>query len=229
MVDKMTRILTQEGEIPFDVPGAGKPCKTWYKVLGDLSSGNIPLITLHGGPGACHGYLLPLMDLTTKYSIPVVFYDQLGNGNSTHLRDKKGDEAFWTEELFCNELDNLIEALGLRERGFHILGQSWGGMLGSSYATRRPKGLRKLVIANSPASAELWTVASDQLRQELPKDVRETLARCEKEGKTDSKEYQEATVVFYKKHLCRAEPWPAPEVQAALDCLEGDDTVYSTM
>jgi hypothetical protein len=27
-----------EGEVSFDVPAAGKPCKTWYKVYGDLSS-----------------------------------------------------------------------------------------------------------------------------------------------------------------------------------------------
>jgi len=38
-----------EGEVDFDVPAAGKPCKTWYKIYGDLSAGKRPLVTLHGG------------------------------------------------------------------------------------------------------------------------------------------------------------------------------------
>ncbi|ROV91501.1 hypothetical protein VMCG_09475 [Cytospora schulzeri] len=51
-----------EGEVDFDAPGAGKPCKTFYKVLGELGSGP-SLIALHGGPGAGHEYLAPLADL----------------------------------------------------------------------------------------------------------------------------------------------------------------------
>lgn len=54
-------------------------------------------------------------------------YDQIGCGRSTHLPEKLGDEAFWSVELFVRELDNLIYYLGLRETGFHLLGQSWGG------------------------------------------------------------------------------------------------------
>lgn len=50
-------------------------------------------------------------------------YDQIGCGRSTDLPEKLGDEAFWSVELFVAELDNL----GLRETGFHLLGQSWGG------------------------------------------------------------------------------------------------------
>jgi hypothetical protein len=41
----------EEGEIPFEVPSIKEPCKTWYRVYGDLSSDHPPLIALHGGPG----------------------------------------------------------------------------------------------------------------------------------------------------------------------------------
>ena len=41
----------------------------------------------------------------------VVHYDQLGNGRSTHLRDKGAD--FWTLELFLDELASLIRHLGI--------------------------------------------------------------------------------------------------------------------
>ena len=220
---------SKEGLIPFKVPAANKECNTWYKIVGDLSSGKTPLITLHGGPGACHEYLLPFIDLTTQYSIPVIFYDQLGNGASTHLREKDGDTSFWTEQLFRDELDNLIDGLGLRDTGFDILGQSWGGMLGSAYASYRPRGLRRLVIANSPADMGLWVEACGVLREALPKDVQETLTRCERDGLTESPEYEEAVTVFYKRHVCRLEPWPVPEIAVTLQHLKDDPTVYGTM
>jgi hypothetical protein len=38
----------------------------------------------------------------------------------------------------------------------------------------------------------------------------------------------QAVMFFYKRHLCRVWPFP-PEVQASLDWLAKDDTVYMTM
>ncbi|KIJ41479.1 hypothetical protein M422DRAFT_255384 [Sphaerobolus stellatus SS14] len=76
------------------------------RVFGDLSNGKQrPLVTLHGGPGVAHEYQLALVDLVSKYGIPVIVYDQIGNGKSTHLREKTRDGSFWTEEFFCDELD----------------------------------------------------------------------------------------------------------------------------
>lgn len=224
----MTKRIAQEGLIPFNVPAANKPCHTWYRIIGDLSSSSTPLVTLHGGPGACHEYLLPLRDLNVEHSIPIIFYDQIGNGNSTRLREKDGDEGFWTEELFRAELDNLVDYLGLRNRGFDILGQSWGGMLASKYAALQPKGLRKLVLADTCASVKLLLEGTNVLRAQLPNDVKEVLDRCEKEENVDSDEYEQACVVFYKRHLCRLDPWPK-EVEAALGHLKEDPTVYRTM
>ena len=224
----MMQLATQEGEVQFNVPGLSKPCRTWYKVMGDLKSKIIPLVTLHGGPGACHEYLLPLQDLVMNFDIPIVLYDQIGNGRSTHLPEKDGDESFWTEELFRAELDNLIDHLDLRERTFDLYGQSWGGMLAAKYAALHPPGLRKLVLADAAASVELLLVGENALRAQLPTDVREILERCEKEGTIESEEYINACVVFYKRHLCRVDPWPK-EVEIALGHLKDDPTVYRTM
>ena len=60
----------------------------------------------------------------------VVHYDQLGNGRSTHLREKGAD--FWTPALFLDELDNLLAHLGIAS-AYHLLGQSWGGMLAAEH------------------------------------------------------------------------------------------------
>lgn len=80
-----------EGSAPFDISSLEKPCQTWYKVFSDLQPSATPLIILHGGPGACHDYLLPLADIAN--SAALVFYDQIGNDRYTHLPEKNGDEA----------------------------------------------------------------------------------------------------------------------------------------
>ncbi len=87
----------------------------------------------------------PLVDLNDAYDIPIIFYDQVGCARSTHLQEKLGDETFWTLYLFIAEIDNLVDHLGLREKGFSVVGHSWGGVLGSMYAARRPHGLKKLI------------------------------------------------------------------------------------
>ena len=163
-------ITPKELEIPFSPAGVDKPCITYCKVFGDLGAGTKrPLVVVHGGPGMCHDYLLPIADLAVG-GRPVVFYDQLGGGRSTHLSERNGDTAFWTVQLFIDELHNLLDHLGIHDC-YDILGQSWGGMLGAEYATTRPKGLRRLVISNSPASMKLWVETANRLRLELPKDV----------------------------------------------------------
>jgi pimeloyl-ACP methyl ester carboxylesterase len=129
-----------------------------------------------------------LTDLFTKYSIPVIFYDQIGNGRSTHLPERKGDESFWLESLFIRELDNLIDHLGLRAGAFDIFGQSWGAMFGSSYAASRSKGLRRLVLANGPASIELWSQSTQKLRAELANDIQEIIDEADRPDQTESPE-----------------------------------------
>ncbi|KAI1253296.1 hypothetical protein MGN70_005504 [Eutypa lata] len=108
----------------------------------------------------------PILEGEIAFDVPAQG-SHIGCGRSTHLPEKLGDEAFWSVELFVRELDNLIDYLGLRETGFHLLGQSWGGMLIGSYATRRPNGPRKLVISGSPASMPLYKEACTQRPSEF--------------------------------------------------------------
>ena len=166
---------SQTGTIPFDAATAkaGKPCHTWYEIYGDLKSGRTPVVAIHGGPGSTHHYLLSFTDLSTKYGIPVVFYDQLGNGGSTRLPEMSGDKGtFWDEQLFVDELDNLLRQLGIAD-DYALVGQSWGGMLASRHAVSQPKGLKRLVISNSPADIQMFVkVAYEQLVANLPGEVR---------------------------------------------------------
>jgi L-proline amide hydrolase len=209
----------KEGRAPFEGH------ETWYRVVGDLSGdGPAPLVTLHGGPGATHDYLLSMTDLA-RDGRAVVFYDQIGNGESTHLPDRGAD--FWTVELFVRELANLLEHLGIADR-CHVLGQSWGGFLAQEHALTKPRGLRSLVLSNTAASFPAFVEAANRWRAELPPEIEATLRRHEEAETTDDPEYMEACLVFYRRHVCRLPDWPA-EVNRAFELLEQDPTVYHTM
>ncbi len=213
-----TSAVVREGYASF------RGWQTWYRVTGDLGSAKLPLVVLHGGPGFTFDCLDCLKALAHT-GRAVVHYDQLGNGRSTHLRDTGAD--FWTPRLFLDELENLTRHLGI-SGAYHVLGLSWGGMLGAEHAVTQPIGLRALVIANAPASMALWMREANRLREELPSEVQVTLLRHEKAGTTDSPEYQTAMRVFYDRHVCRVKPWP-PEVQRSIDAAIADPTVYMTM
>ena len=188
-----------EGYIPF------RGYRTWYRIVGEAESpGKYPLLILHGGPGASHDYLEPIGAIAAT-GRRVIFYDQLGGGRSEH----PSNPAMWTPELFVEEVVAMRNALGLDR--VHILGQSWGGMLGMQYTLTQPAGLLSLVVANSPASMPQFLAGVNQLRTLLPPEVQQTLLRHEAAGTTAAPEYEEAMLVFYRRHLCRADPWP--------DCL----------
>jgi L-proline amide hydrolase len=198
--------------------------ETWYRVTGDLSLGRTPLVVVHGGPGCSHDYLLALTALAND-GRAVIHYDQLGGGRSTHLPERGGD--FWTVDLFLEELDNLLDALGVIDR-YHLLGQSWGGMLASEHALRQPEGLNALVISNSPASMDLWSSAAKKLRALLAPEVEAALDRHEAAGTTQDPDYLAATRVYYDEHVCRVVPNP-PELVRMFELLDEDPTVYHTM
>jgi len=197
---------------------------TWYRVVGDLKSSKTPVMVLHGGPGAGHNYCEPIAEVLAQTGRAAVLYDQIGCGNSTHLPDKP--KEFWTPELFMEELVLLTEHLGISNK-YDIVGQSWGGMLGMQFAITKPKGLNAMVIADSPASMEVWVSEANKLRKELPPEVEATLLKHEAAETTEDPEYVAAVDVFYSRHLCRI-PQP-PYVLASFEQLAADPTVYHTM
>ena len=223
----MAQLKVVDGEVDFVVPAAGKSCKTWYKVYGELHGSVCPLVALHGGPGVNHEYLTIFSDLTIAHSIPLVVYDQIGTGFSTHLPEKMGDITFWTDQLFLDELDNLLSHLGIQDN-YDILGHSWGGMLGSRHAVLQPKGLRRLVLASTPSDMKLWIEAQNRLRSQLPQNVQDVLDKHEADGTTESEEYQAAVGEFYARYLCILKPMP-DEISAGFAWIQKDPTVYLTM
>ncbi|KAF5342600.1 hypothetical protein D9611_002009 [Ephemerocybe angulata] len=215
-----------EGFIDFEIPALGKATKTWYKIIGELKPDVRPLIALHGGPGIYSGYLEILSDVTKGRPGPLIVYDQIGNGRSTHLPEKEGDTTFWTEDLFLGELNNLITKLGIRE--YDLFGHSWGGMLGARHASHQPPGLKHLVLMSTPASMPLWVAGVNSLRDKLPREIQDALDKGEKNGTEDSQEYQDAVAFFYSRHLIRIDPIPEA-IAKGFEWIATDPTVYLTM
>jgi proline iminopeptidase len=184
----------QPGEGHVDVPGG----RIWYRIVG--SGTRTPLVLLHGGPGAPSYYLNPLAKLADER--PVIFYDQLGAGRS----DKPTDTKLWRVERFIEELVRLRNALGLDE--VHILGHSWGTMLAADYMLTKPANVKSLILASPALSVSRWLKDADTLKRRLSEATQAAIARHEQDGAFDSPEYQAAVTEYYKRYLCRRDPWP---------------------
>jgi proline-specific peptidase len=169
--------------------------KTWYRAVGDPANGKPPLLCLHGGPGATWDYFEPLEALAKARQL--VFYDQLGGGNS----DVPEDPSIHTIPLFIEEIETIRSELGLER--VHLLGHSWGGMLAMEYSLTRPAGLVSLILSNTGASAAQWAAETRRLVDELPPELRRAVYQHEAAGTTDSEEYQEAQREFSRRHLSR--------------------------
>jgi len=197
------RRLTGEGTIA----GPGGSVRYWI-----YGEGGIPLLCLHGGPGMAHDYLDTLADLSDRRA--VVFYDQLGCGGS----DRPNDPSLWTIGRSVAEVAAVCDALDLDR--FHLFGNSWGGWLAMQYTLDRRPDLASLTISSSPPSVPRVVEEMGVLRQQLPADVERVIADHEAREVFDCPEYTAAIMVFYKRHLCRLDPWP-PSVERSMGSAFG--------
>lgn len=218
--------VVSEGTAPFDFHG--ETLHTWYKLFGDLStSTSRPLVVLHGGPGVTHDYLNPLGDIAAlPLARPVILYDQMGNGHSTHLQHK--DPSFWNIDLFIDELTNLLVHLHIADN-FDLLGHSWGGMLAAEFIIRRqPSGLKSLILANSLASVPTRNEEVKRLYKQLPEEDERVLLEGDASGNTSSEEYSASMTKFNGQFLCRMNPLPEEVIYSFVQS-QLDPTVYSAM
>lgn len=177
------------GEGYVNAPGG----RVWYRIVGD--GPGIPLVVLHGGPGAPSYYLSSLARLGVER--PVVFYDQLGAGRS----DQPSDTTLWRIERFMAELDSVRSQLDLRV--IHLLGHSWGSMLATDYLLAGPEGVRSVILASPALSTARWEQDADTLIATLPDSIRQAISEHEAAGTFSAPAYQAAVQVFYGRYLTR--------------------------
>lgn len=167
--------------------------QVWYRVVG---TGNRPLVTLHGGPGWPSRSLAPLEELAAHRR--VVFYDQLGCGNS----DRPDDPTLWTTERHVAELAAVVDGLGLTT--FDLLGHSWGTMLAVEFALAHPRRVRSLILASPALSASRWKADCDRLIAEMGSEW-DTIHRDPTASQEDAARLEST---FMARHFCRLDPRP---------------------
>lgn len=166
-----------------------------------------------------HDYLLPISDLSLPgpHSRPVLFYDQIGNGRSSHFKDKQ--KEFFTIDLFVNELLNVLKHFKIAK--YDIVGHSWGGMLAAEFETRvQPEGLKSIIFSNSLTATALWGQSQMKLVSQMPesKEVMQLLAG----GFGDPSKYRSGLEMLHGAHGCLVRPVPKELTYSVLDTIFGD-------
>jgi len=190
--------------------------KIWYSCYGENAKG-VPLLVLHGGPG-----FLSLPEVVKELSDqrPVYFYDQLGCGRSARAKDK----SYYSAANYVEELTEVRERLGLRE--VYIMGFSWGTMLACLFMLeKRPVGIKGLILCGPYLSSSRWHADQRENLAHMPSEIKNTIEESERSGDYGEK-YQAAIMRYYKKHVCRLDPWPAFLEDAF---LKFNTDVYLTM
>lgn len=168
--------------------------ETYYRVVGQCTSGKKPLVLLHGGPGSTHNYFEVLDALAEEDGRQLIMYDQLGCGGSWAEAD-----GLWHMETWLNELTALWEHLGLDE--VHLLGQSWGGMLLLEYVCRhRPAGVKSIILSSTLPSSRMWGEEQHRMIRFLPPEMQEAIAQAEASGDYTGPEYQAAEAEYMLRH-----------------------------
>ncbi len=109
----------------------------------------IPVVLLHGGPGATHHYFHPHFSRAAEFA-EVIYYDQRGCGLSGYDRGGKG----YSVGQAADDLEALRVALG--HETWVIAGHSYGGLLAQVYAHRYPGSVSGLVLICSAICISLY-------------------------------------------------------------------------
>lgn len=108
----------------------------WILVRG-RDRANPILVFLHGGPGIPAMYLARAFQRELESSFTVVHWDRRGAGKS-YAKDVPGSSLAVSRQL-ADTLE-LVDVLRIRfgQRRVHLIGHSWGSLLGILAASRRP-------------------------------------------------------------------------------------------
>jgi len=150
---------------------AGAGARIYYKTLGR----GIPLLLLHGGPGADHSDFLPALKPLAR-RCQLVLIDERGSGRSERLKDPQG----YTLNHMVKDIERVRQHLKLPR--LVVLGHSFGGILAQAYAVRHPNRTLGLVLAGTGSSARCIDRDFRNIRRRLPARLRARLARQEQAG-----------------------------------------------
>jgi proline iminopeptidase len=182
--------------------------KVWTKRIGNNPS--MKILLLNGGPGATHEYFECMENFMPAEGIEIIYYDQLGCGNSSN----PNDTSLWDLDRYVEEVETVRTALNLNKDNFYLLGHSWGGILAMQYALKYQQHLKGLIISNMMSSCpEYGKYAQDVLAKQFDPLVLDTIRKIEAANDFSNPKYMQLlTPHFYEHHVLRLpeKDWPEP-------------------
>lgn len=180
--------------------------QTYYRIVGENTSGKAPLVLLHGGPGSTHNYFEVLDRLAEEDGRQLIMYDQIGCGES--YVDNRPD--LWNAKVWVDELIALREHLGIEE--CHLLGQSWGGMLLLDYVCNyKPEGIKSIILSSTLPASWMWGEEQARMIRFLPEHMQVAIAKATSTGDYDDPAYREAEEEYMRRHCAGPVEEDAPE------------------
>ncbi len=158
------RAKLRDTELYFDIEGAG------LVPDGSRMRQKPVAFVVHGGPGADHSSYKPTFSRLSD-QLQLVYWDHRGQGRSA-----RGAKETYTLDNNVEDMEALRQYLGLDK--IVIIGTSYGGMVGLTYATRYPQNVAALVLIATAARSQFLERAQEILaqkgtaeQQEIAKDL----------------------------------------------------------
>ena len=163
----------------------------------DEEGKGMPIVLLHGGPGATHHYFHPHFAKAKKFA-RIIYYDQRGCG----ISDYEPGEGYSVDQA-ADDLDNLRKGLDIEK--WVVLGHSYGGLLAQYYATKYPENLAGLILVGSSLGLHVPLEKTRQYdfitKEEMKRmgEIRKELAELYKEGKIPQEKFME--ILVFNNHI----------------------------
>jgi proline iminopeptidase len=152
--------------VPSRAPSAVLHPPGRHVALGDTSlwieeeGAGEPVLLLAGGPATSHVVFHPAFDALAE-NYRVIYLDYRGRGRSEAVEDPReitfvGDVA---------DVAGLVRALDLGP--VNVYGFSYGGMVAQALALDHPELVKRLVLANTLHSPEMWQRNHENINREL--------------------------------------------------------------
>jgi proline iminopeptidase len=119
-----------------------------------------PVLLLAGGPATSHVVFHPAFGALAE-SHRVIYLDYRGRGRSEPVEDPRTI----TFARDVADVAELVRSLGLGP--VNVYGFSYGGMVAQALALDHPELVKRLVLANTLHSAEMWQRNHENINREL--------------------------------------------------------------